>query len=72
MRAAARDACDEVAALQQAAADFVLETARYEEMTALSDGEGLGRQSVRLQRAQLRMQENAALVEARVQSAQES
>jgi hypothetical protein len=65
MRAAANEACEEVAALQRAAADFVLENARYEQMTDLSNGEWLRRQSLRLQRAQLRMQEMAALLEAR-------
>jgi hypothetical protein len=66
MRAAASEACEEVAALQRAAADFVMETARYEQMTDLSNGEWLRRQSARLQRAELRMQEMAALVEVRM------
>lgn len=72
MRLAAREACEEVAALQQAAASYVLETARYEEMTerARADrgaAERLRRQTVRLQRAEERMQESAAMVEARME-----
>lgn len=68
MRAAARDACGEVAALQQAAATFVLESTRYEQMTGSSRGatERLRRQSVRMQRAQQHMQDIAAVVEARL------
>ncbi|MGQ0533541.1 MAG: hypothetical protein ACT4OF_12760 [Caulobacteraceae bacterium] len=71
MRLAAREACEEVVALQQAAANYVLETARYQEMTARArDGRGRGerlrRQTVRLQRAEARMQETAAAVEARM------
>jgi hypothetical protein len=68
MRAAARDACGEVAELQQAAATFVLERTRYEQMTeSARSGRGpierLRRQSVRVQRAHERMQETAAIVE---------
>ncbi len=71
MRAAARDACGEVAALQQAAAAFVLESSRYEQMTESSrSGRGpmerLRRQSVRMQRAHQRMQDIAAVVAARM------
>lgn len=69
MRAAARDACGEVAAWQQAAATFLLENARYEQMRDISrSGRGaierLHRQSMRVQRAQERMLETAAVVEA--------
>ena len=71
MRTAAHDACGEVAALQQAAAAFVLESTRYEQMTeTMRSGRGplerLRRQSVRVQRAHERMQETAAVVEARL------
>jgi hypothetical protein len=71
MRAAAHDACGEVAALQQAAAAFVLERTRYEQMTERSrNGRGpmerLRRQSVRVQRAHERMQDVAAIVAARM------
>lgn len=72
IRLAARDACEEVVALQQAAAAFVLESTRYREMTSRDrsgrgDAERLRRQSVRMQRAQERMQDSAAVVEARMQ-----
>jgi hypothetical protein len=71
MRVAARDACGEVAALQQAAATFVLESTRYEQMSEIQrTGRGpierLRRQSVRVQRAHERMQETAAVVAARM------
>lgn len=71
IRLAARDACEEVVALQQAAAVFVIESTRYREMTSRErsgrgDAERLRRQSVRLQRAQDRMQETAAVVQARM------
>lgn len=71
IRLAARDACEEVVALQQAAAVFVIESTHYREMTSRErsgrgDAERLRRQSVRLQRAQDRMQETAAVVQARM------
>ncbi len=71
MRAAAHEACGDVAALQQAAATFVLESTRYEQMTQTPrTGRGpierLRRQSVRMQRAHERMQETAAVVKARM------
>lgn len=74
MRAAARDACREVAALQQAAAAFVLESTRYEQMThSTRSGRGplerLRRQSVRVQRAEERMRDVAAIVQARMEAA---
>lgn len=66
MRIAARDACEDVVALQQAAAAFVLETTRYEQISERrGDAERLRRQSLRLQRAEERMQELAAMLEAR-------
>lgn len=73
MRRAARDACGEVAALQQAAAAFVLESTRYEQMTeSARTGRGpierLRRQSVRVQRAHERMQDSAAVVEAHMEA----
>jgi hypothetical protein len=69
IRLAARDACADVVALQQAAASFVIESSRYEDMTDRSrsgrgDAERLRRQSVRLQRAHERMEEQAAIVQA--------
>ena len=62
IRLAARDACEEVMALQQAAASFVVETTRYREMTSRErsgrgDAERLRRQSVRTQRAHERVTE---------------
>lgn len=71
IRVAAREACAEVVALQQAAANFVMENSRYQEMTSRDrsgrgDAERLRRQSVRLQRAHERMQETAAVVQARM------
>lgn len=70
MRAAAREACEEVAALQQAAASFMMETARYEEIAGRErrDGERVRRQALRLQRAHERMQETMAVLEARMRS----
>lgn len=75
IRLAARDACEEVVALQQAAASFVLESTRYREMTSRDrhgrgDAERLRRQSVRVQRAQERMRDSAAVVQARMQEHQ--
>lgn len=71
IRLAARDACEEVVALQQAAAAFVLESTRYREMTSRhrsgrGDAERLRRQSVRMQRAEERMRDSAAVVQARM------
>jgi len=75
IRLAARDACEEVVALQQAAASFVVESARYREMTSRErSGQGaaerLRRQSVRMQRAQERMRDSAAVVQARMREHQ--
>jgi hypothetical protein len=75
MRTAARQACEEVVALQQAAADFVLERSRYELMSQSvrknqGAAERLHRQSARLQRAEDRMQLRAAEVHARMQQQQ--
>lgn len=67
MRVAAQDACAEVMALQQAATSFVIESTRYREMTSFHGAaERLERQSVRLRRARERMQDSAAIVEARL------
>ncbi len=71
MRAAARGACSEVAALQQAAARFVLETERYREMAERAIGghreaERLRRQERRMARAEMQMQDLAAAVQARL------
>lgn len=73
MRMAANEACSEVAALQQAAAAFVLESTRYRQMTdrtrsGRGDAVRLQRQSVRTQRAHERMQESAAVVQARMEA----
>lgn len=65
IRVAAGDACEEAVALQQAAASFVMESARYQEMSG-SGADRLRRQSVRMQRAHTRMQETAAVVQARM------
>jgi hypothetical protein len=72
MRSAARDACGEVVALQQATAALVLESTRYREMAAHArsgrgDAERLRRQSLRLRRAEEQMQLSAAGVEARIE-----
>lgn len=71
MRLAAREACEEVVALQQAAATFVMESTRYRDMTSYDrssggDAERLRRQTVRMQRAEERMRDNAAIVQARM------
>jgi hypothetical protein len=71
LRLAAHEACSEVAALQLAAADFVMERLRYEEMiqrprSGRGDAERLRRQSARLERAHERMRESAAIVAARL------
>lgn len=74
VRSAARNACEEVAALQQAAADFVVESARLRQMseserTGRGDMERLRRQSVRAQRAEERMRDSAAVFAARMERA---
>jgi hypothetical protein len=69
MRDAASVACTDVQALQQAASGFVVEQSRMAQMVHAArarDAERLRRQSVRLQRAQTRMQEAAAVVAARM------
>ena len=71
IRSAARVACDEVQALQQAASRFVLEQSRMAQMVHTArqgreTSERLRRQSVRVQRAQARMQETAAVVQTRM------
>jgi hypothetical protein len=77
MRRAARVACTEVVALQQAAARVVIEADRFAQVrqTAERDrgsraaAERVRRQAVRLERAQAQMQMVAAGVQARVESA---
>lgn len=77
MRRAARVACVEVQALQQAASRFVIEQARMADMVESarhrSQGaetvERLRRQSVRVERAQERMQDSAAIMQARMSAA---
>lgn len=66
--AAAQDTCEEVVALQQAAASFVMESTRFREMSSVQRGntENMRRQTVRLQRAQERMQDTAAVMQARM------
>ena len=74
IRSAARVACDEVQALQQAASRFVVEQSRMAQMVHNAEvrnqgretSERLRRQSVRVQRAQEQMQERAAVVQARM------
>jgi hypothetical protein len=69
MRSAAEIACADVQALQQAASSFVVEQSRLAQMTHAAhgrDAERVRRQSVRLERAQMRMQESAAVVAARM------
>lgn len=73
MRTAAGVACDEVMALQQAAARFVVESERFREMAEGAQrggaalAERLQRQSDRVERAQAQMQTMAAEVQARMQ-----
>ena len=69
LRGAADVACAEVQALQQATSGFVVEQSRMAQMVHAArgrDAERLRRQSVRLERAQMRMHEAAAVVAARV------
>lgn len=71
MRDAARVACGEVVALQQAAARFVMETERLRAMSERDGGsrERLRRQHRRVERAELQMRDIAAAMEARVEAA---
>jgi hypothetical protein len=75
MRGAADVACAEVQALQQAASGFVVEQSRLAQMVhaahlrGQSASERLQRQSVRLERAQTRMNESAAVLESRMREA---
>jgi len=72
MRGAAEVACADVQALQQAASGFVVEQSRMAQMVHAAHLRGqaatdrLQRQSVRLERAQTRMNESAAVLEARM------
>jgi hypothetical protein len=78
MRAAARVACQDVVALQQAAAHYLVERARMADMAGGAKGVGLRaesaerlqRQSVRVARAEMQMNDMAAIVEARMEEAQ--
>lgn len=78
MRAAARVACEDVVALQQAAARYLVEQARMADMAgrAKSNGqraesaERLHRQSVRVARAQEQMHDMAAALQARMEEAE--
>lgn len=77
MRQAARVACPDVVQLQQAAAQFVVESERMRLMAERADNarnrqrvaERLQRQSVRVERAQVQMQTMAAVVQARMSEA---
>jgi hypothetical protein len=74
MGQATRVACDEVIALQQAAARFLVESERLREMAERAqrrggEAERLQRQSERVERAQAQMQTMAAEVQARMQAA---
>ena len=77
MRQAARVACPDVVHLQQAAAQFVVESERMRLMAERADNarnqqraaERLRRQSVRVERAQVQMQTMAAVVQARMSEA---
>lgn len=71
MRMATRVACTEVAALQQAAARVVMETELLHQM-ANGRPERLARQRNRVERAQVLMEQQAALVSARVDEARAS
>lgn len=69
MRDAASVACEDVRALQQAASGFVVEQSRMAQMVHGArgrDGDRVRRQSVRLERAETRMHEAAAIVAARM------
>lgn len=69
---AAEVACADVQALQQAASGFVVEQSRMAQMVHAAHGQGresaerLRRQSVRLERAETRMRETAAVVAAQM------
>jgi hypothetical protein len=73
MRDATRVACDEVVALQQAAARVVIETERLRLMTQRAggalNGDRVRRQHDRVERAHLAMQQIAAQVQARMDAA---
>ncbi|ANP47615.1 hypothetical protein [Candidatus Viadribacter manganicus] len=77
IRSAARDACADVQALQQAASRFVIEQTRLAQMTHVVNvrnqgretAERLRRQSVRVERAHTQMREMAAVLEARMRGA---
>jgi hypothetical protein len=74
MRMAAREACDDVAKLQQAAARVVIEQTRLANMVRSAERNNRGvetvnrlrRQSAMLDRAKARMEEQAAIVQARM------
>lgn len=68
MRSAMRTACSEVVALHHAAARVVMETERLQQMASAS-ADRLHRQHLRVERAHIHMQQQAALVSARVEAA---
>jgi hypothetical protein len=71
MRRAAPVACAEVAAMQQATARFVLESARYQQLVAVQpNGENLRRQNRLLEHAAAAMNTSAAAVESRMRESQ--
>jgi hypothetical protein len=75
MRSAAEVACADVQALQQAASSFVVEQSRMAQMVHAAHLRGqatsdrLRGQSARLERAQTRMNESAAVLDARMRAA---
>ena len=77
LRPAADVACEDVQALQQAASGFVVEQSRMAQMVHAAhvrnqgreSAERLRRQSVRVERAQTRLNETAAVVQAQMRGA---
>jgi hypothetical protein len=71
--AAASIACADVVELQRAAARAMLESERYTQMMARApDGERLQRQAMRVERARVRMDDMAAVVDARMRESARS
>jgi hypothetical protein len=72
MRAAARIACSQVSAVQQAAAHVAAEMERYRRMSLRADPERLRRQRERLENAQAQLEALADAVQAEVARARRS
>jgi len=73
LRAAADVACQDVVALQRAAAHMLMESERYDEMlgrdrSGAADQERLRRQAQRVERARFQMDDAAAVVAARMEA----